>query len=207
MLGCWAASTILGVRMHWEQSSVGKVSESWPMWPPMEGAFSTRTTWWPPSAMSSAAWMPAMPPPMTSARLVTGTLIGCERLVVLDLLHHQPHDVDGLDGGRLARSSWTQEQCSRMLAISHRKGFSPASATALRKVFSCMRGEQAATTTPSSLCSLIGFLEQVLPRVGAHVLVVRCAPRRAAAGGLGDLRAVHGAGDVLAAVADEYADS
>ena len=47
------------------------------MWPPMEGDFSTSTTLWPPLAMSSAAWMPAMPPPSTRARLVTGTWMGC----------------------------------------------------------------------------------------------------------------------------------
>ncbi len=82
--------------MHWEQSRVGKVSESWAMWPPMEGSRSTRTTWWPQSAMSRAAWMPAMPPPMTSARLVTGTVIGCELFV-----HLHPLDEHGDDFGRL----------------------------------------------------------------------------------------------------------
>jgi hypothetical protein len=54
--------------------------------------------------------------------------------------------------------SWTQEQCSRILAISQRKGFNPASAQARRKVGSCMRGEQAATTTPVRFFSLMAFL-------------------------------------------------
>ena len=76
MLGCWATSTMRGVRMHCEQSRVGKVSDSCDMWPPMEGSLSTRITLWPALAMSRLAWMPAMPPPMTSAVLVTGTLIG-----------------------------------------------------------------------------------------------------------------------------------
>jgi hypothetical protein len=53
-------------------------------------------------------------------------------------------------------SSVTHESCSRMLAIWKRNWLRPPSATALRKVGSCMVGEQAATTTrlmPSSLMS------------------------------------------------------
>ena len=67
-----AASTIFGVRMQAAQSRVGKVLSSWAILPPMVGCFSTMSTSKPASAMSSAVWMPAMPPPMTSARLVTG---------------------------------------------------------------------------------------------------------------------------------------
>ncbi len=44
ILGCLPASTILGVRMHWEQSRVGKVSDSWAMCPPMDGSRSTKMT-------------------------------------------------------------------------------------------------------------------------------------------------------------------
>src|SRR5665647_1413045 len=44
MFGCCATSTMRGVRMHCEQSSVGKVSESCDMCPPMEGVFSTMMT-------------------------------------------------------------------------------------------------------------------------------------------------------------------
>ncbi len=62
-----------------------------------------------------------------------------------------------------ALSGCTQEQCSRMLAISHRKGLRPFSATALRKVGSCIRGEQAATTTPVSLWSSMAFLIRFWP--------------------------------------------
>ena len=76
MIGWRATSTMRGVRMHCEQSRVGKVSESWLMWPPMEGDFSTSNTGLPALAMSSAAWMPAMPPPSTSAFLVMGTRMG-----------------------------------------------------------------------------------------------------------------------------------
>ncbi len=76
MRRCCAASTIFGVRMHCEQSSVGNVSESCAMCPPIDGDFSTRTTSYPEFAMSSAAWIPATPPPTTSARRVSGTSIG-----------------------------------------------------------------------------------------------------------------------------------
>ncbi len=44
MRGWRAASTIKGVRMHWEQSRVGKVSERRAMWPPRDGSRSTSTT-------------------------------------------------------------------------------------------------------------------------------------------------------------------
>ena len=151
-----------GVRMHCEQSSVGKVSESWLMWPPMEGSLSTRITSWPPSAMSSAAWMPAMPPPMTRARLVTGTvMVSSGRLCLTFSTIMRTISIALAVASSL--SSWTQEQCSRMLAISHRNGLRPAWSAARRKVFSCMRGEQAATTTPVSSFSSMAFLTRVWP--------------------------------------------
>ncbi len=151
-----------GVRMHCEQSRVGKVSDSWLMWPPIDGSFSTSTTSTPPSAMSSAAWMPAMPPPMTRARLVTGI-----RIVSRGAFRFTFSTMDRQASMALSvafsRSSWIHEQCSRMFAISARKGFSPSEATARRKVFSCMCGEQAATTTPSSFFSRIASLTRAWP--------------------------------------------
>ena len=44
ILGCWSTSTIRGVSIHWEQSSVGNVLKAGLMWPPIDGSFSTRTT-------------------------------------------------------------------------------------------------------------------------------------------------------------------
>jgi len=61
--------------MHWEQSRVGKVSESWAMWPPIDGWRSTRITGYPLLAISRAAWIPETPPPITRAFLVTSTLM------------------------------------------------------------------------------------------------------------------------------------
>ena len=77
MFGCLATSTIFGVRMQAEQSSVGNVLSSMAMWPPMVACFSTMTTLKPASAMSSAAWMPATPPPTTIAAGRTSTKLGC----------------------------------------------------------------------------------------------------------------------------------
>ncbi len=57
----------------------------------------------------------------------------------------------------------TQLQCSRMLAISKRYLFNPASSHAFRKVGSCRRGEQEATTTRFNLWSLISFLISCWP--------------------------------------------
>ena len=151
-----------GVRMHCEQSSVGKVSLSWLMWPPIEASFSTSTTSWPPSAMSSAAWMPAMPPPITRARLVTGMRIVCSGLLCLTF-STMVRAVSIALAVACSRSSWIQEQCSRMLAISTRNGLRPACAAARRKVFSCMCGEQAQTTTPVRALSSMAFLMSCWP--------------------------------------------
>ena len=100
MFGWLATSTIFGVMMHCEQSRVGKVSESWAMCPPIDGSRSTSTTWWPQSAMSRAAWIPAMPPPMTSAALGDRHADRLQLAVVLHPLDQHVHDVDGL-GRRL----------------------------------------------------------------------------------------------------------
>ena len=54
-----------------------------------------------------------------------------------------------------AISLWIHEHCSRMLAISTMYGFRPAACAVLRKVASCMRGEQEHTTTPVSPYSAI----------------------------------------------------
>ena len=116
-----------------------------------------------PVALSlSAASMPAMPPPTTITAGLTGTSMGSSawlngRRWICALRMRLAFSVAS------SLSSVTQEQCSRRLAISHRYGFSPASATALRKVGSCMRGEQAATTTPVRLCSLMASLIMLCP--------------------------------------------
>src|SRR3972149_2525762 len=65
MFGCSPTSDSFGASMQTEQSSVGKFLSSAAILPPMDGPFSTSTTRAPASARSSAAWTPAMPPPMT----------------------------------------------------------------------------------------------------------------------------------------------
>ena len=140
--------------MQLEQSTVGKVLSSFAILPPMWLSRSTRSTSRPASAQSRAAWMPATPPPMTSTRLVdskdlensglsrrsfsTAMRTSSAALLVLASLSLPIHDT-----------------CSRILAISNMYLLSPARSTVRRKVGSCIRGVQEATTTPSSLCSLM----------------------------------------------------
>ena len=156
MLGCEATSTMRGVRMHCEQSSVGNVSERRAMWPPMDDSRSTRMTLRPPLAMSRAVCMPAMPPPTTSAVGSTGTRIGCRlrlRLTFSTMTRTRSMALAVAAG----RSACTHEQCSRRLAISSRYGLRPASAAAPRNVGSCIRGLHAPTTTPVSLWSWMAW--------------------------------------------------
>ncbi len=143
--------------MQIEQSTVGKVLSRRAIMPPTEGLFSTSTTSNPPSAQSSAACIPATPPPMTNTRLLilkreatsdlfcfafsTASFIASIALLVFNSL-----------------SSPIHEQCSRILAISKKYRFSPAFSTVRRNVSSCIRGEQAATTTRSSFSRLIASL-------------------------------------------------
>ncbi len=195
-----------GVRMHCEQSRVGKVSESCAMWPPIEASFSTSTTSWPPSAMSSAAWMPAMPPPMTMARLVTGMRIVSSGTLCLTFSAIVRAVSIALTVAA-SRSSWIHEQCSRMLAISQRNGLSPACDDRAAEGLLVHVRRAGGDDDPGEPLVDDGALDERLAGVGAHVLVVL---------GVGDARVVgerpgHGgavdrAGDVLAAVADEDAD-
>ena len=73
----------------------------------------------PPAAISSAAWIPAMPPPMTTAVGSTGTEIGWRprlRLTFSTMMRMRSIAL----AVAAARSVCTQEQCSRTLAISRR---------------------------------------------------------------------------------------
>jgi hypothetical protein len=75
-LGCVPTDTMRGVRMQAEQSRVGKVLSNWAMCPPIEGSRSTMYDRKPASAISSAAWMPAIPPPTTRVASWMGTCSG-----------------------------------------------------------------------------------------------------------------------------------
>ena len=179
------------------------------MWPPMEASFSTRTTSWPPSAMSSAAWMPAMPPPITRARLVTGMRMVSQRLVVLDLLDDRADDVDGLGGGLVAVlvdpgavladvGHLAQEGVEA--GLRRRRGG--------RSSRACAASRRRRRRRSRSLLR-DGLLDQ---RAGRGRSTCTCSRRRTTTPGcsregLGDRGAVDGAGDVLAAVTDEDADA
>ena len=80
MFGRLPTSAILGVRMHWAQSRVGKTFVSFAMCPPMLGSLSTRWTLYPCSSSSREAVMPAIPPPTTSTSLELSSLISSRGL-------------------------------------------------------------------------------------------------------------------------------
>src|SRR5512133_981475 len=128
----------------------------------MEGDLSIITTLCPVLAISRAAWMPAIPPPITIAVFVTGTFIGWRA----ELSFTFSTCVLTISTAFLVVRSFfscTQEQCSLRFAISQRNGFNPASEHAFLKVGSCILGEHAATTTPVRLCSLTASLIRVWP--------------------------------------------
>ncbi len=156
MFGCVPASFILGVRMQAAQSRVGNVLSNWAMWPPIDGSRSTRWTGKPASASSRAAVIPAMPPPTTSDAGWIGTRNGSRG--ACSSMRYTPPAMTALALAVAAgRSVWTHETCSRIETSSHRYGLSPARWHAPRNVFSCMWGEQAATTTRLSPSSLMSF--------------------------------------------------
>ena len=112
--------------------------------------------------MSSAVWIPAMPPPMTSARLVTGVSPGVSGAFSLTLATAALPKMIAFSVP-VCLSLWTHEHCSRTFAISTMYELSPAAAAVLRKVASCIRGEQEQMTIPVSLYSWIAFLMRSCP--------------------------------------------
>lgn len=154
ILGWAFASTIFGVRIQAEQSRVGKVLSSWDILPPILGVFSTMSTGYPASAMSNAVWIPAMPPPITRARLVTRLSPGFSGVFKFTLATAARIRITAFSVAS-SISLWIQEQCSRMFAISTIYGFNPARSAAPRKVVSCIRGEQEQTTMPLRFFSWI----------------------------------------------------
>ena len=111
----------------------------------------------PESAISSAAWMPATPPPMTRARLVIGAVLDCSSC--WRRTRSMPMSTRSIAlSVAISLSSWIHEHCSRMFTMSIRYGFRPPSATARRNVGSCMRGEHEAMTTRVRPFSWMAFL-------------------------------------------------
>ena len=154
--------TILGVRMHAAQSNVGNVLSNWAIRPPIEGSRSTMTASYPANPTSMAAWIPEIPPPMTSALFVTGILDRNRGLLSATLARAMSTRSSAFSVAS-SRLSWTQEHCSRMLAISTMYGFSPSASTQPRNVGSCRLGEHAATTIRSSPCSSIASAISLCP--------------------------------------------
>ena len=101
----------------------------------------------------------------------------------------------------------TQEACSRMFTIWNWYGLTPPAHTAPRNVFSCRCGEQDATTIRFELMVLDVLLDQLLPGIGTHVLVLAGHHHAGELPGvLRDGPHVHRRGDVAPAVADVDSD-
>ena len=162
MFSCCATSTIFGVRIHAAQSRVGKVLSSCAIFPPIVGFVSTMSTGNPASAMSRAVCIPAMPPPITSARFVTGLSPGVSGALRFTFATAALASMIAFSVP-IGISLCTHEHCSRMLAISTMYGFKPAAAAVLRKVASCIRGEHEQTTIPVRLLSLTACLIMSCP--------------------------------------------
>ena len=174
-----------GVRMHAEQSNVGKVLSNCAMCPPIDGSRSTRYTWNPAFAISSADWIPAMPPPTTRVVGLIGTLISSNAAFSITL-ETAPDTTALAFAVATALSECTHETCSRIEANSTRYGFNPAFFAAVRNVFSCKCGEQAATTTRVNPNSLISFVINSCPRLEhmnlySRAMITPCRPSFSAA--------------------------
>src|SRR5512146_2401440 len=112
--------------------------------------------------------MPAMPPPMTKALLVTGTSMVSRGLSNRALATAMLIMSFAFAVASFGVLGWHHEENSRMFAISNKNGFNPASLTVFLKVGSCILGLQAATTTRFNLYSFIAFLISSCPG-SAHV--------------------------------------
>ena len=153
----WAfTSPIFGVRIQDEQSSVGNVLSSCDILPPILGVFSTISTGYPASAISSAVWIPAIPPPITSALFVTRLSPGFSGAFKFTFATAARIRMTAFSVAS-SISLWIQEQCSRMFAISTIYGLSPALSAAFLNVVSCIRGEHEQTTSPVRCFSLIAL--------------------------------------------------
>ena len=106
--------------------------------------------------------MPAMPPPTTRTSGLTATSMGLSGSLYGSLWICALRMRFALAVAATG-STVTHEQCSRTFAICRRNGLRPASPAALRKVGSCIVGEQAATTTRLSPISWMSFLIRSCP--------------------------------------------
>ena len=95
-----------------------------------------------------------MPPPITRQRFTTSLVPACRGASLRSLATAVLASTMALAVASVL-SLCIQEHCSRILAISTMYGLRPAPSAVLRKVASCMRGEQEHTAMPSSLYSFI----------------------------------------------------
>ena len=107
------------------------------------------------AAIDKLATMPASPPPMIRAPLVTlnGNLCNGSSLAAFATAMRTRSFAFAVAAS--GSNMCTHEHWSRIFAISNRYRFSPASLIVSRKSGSCVLGEQEATITLFRLCSFI----------------------------------------------------
>ena len=124
-------------------------------YPPSSFSLSTRWTGYPWAAMSRAAVIPVIPPPMTAAALVTGisapTRGSSRHALAMAILRRSL----ALLVAASCSCMWIQEHWSRMLAMLNRYLFRPPFLQASLKRGSWVLGVQDATTTLLRSCSWI----------------------------------------------------
>ena len=196
-----------GVRMHCEQSSVGKVSESCAMWPPMDGiSFDQNDLVAAVGDIERGLDAGDAAADDQSPSCVIGTLIGIRgrlRFTFSTMTRTRSMAL----AGRLGFSSCTHEQCSRMLAISQRNGLNAGFGGGAAEGRFVHARRTGGDNHAGQLLLFDGVPDHVLARIGAHVLVIDGVHDAGDfARGLRDAGASRPWPHVLAAVTDENAD-
>ena len=117
MFGFWLTSVIFGVTIQEAQSKVGNVLSNIAIFPPTVGFFSTMSTGNPASAISNAAVIPAIPPPITRALFVTGVSPSVRGVSKIDFAIAALPSAIAFSVASFT-SFKTQDVCSRMFATS-----------------------------------------------------------------------------------------
>ena len=150
---------------HGPQSPVGNTGPMVVARPPRKGRRSSRSTWWPIRASSTAAWVPATPPPITVTRSDTGRCPSRRSRWAGNLIAASA--TRSALAVTAARSSpCTQEHPSRMLAASKRR---PRSVSPCRRRAAKSAEQPTSTSRPAPSPSSTSSIRRVLPSRPHHV--------------------------------------
>ena len=150
---------------HGPQSPVGNTGPMVVARPPRKGRRSSRSTWWPIRASSTAAWVPATPPPITVTRSDPGRCPSRRSRWAGNLIAASA--TRSALAVTAARSSpCTQEQPSRMLAASKRR---PRSVSPCRRRAAKSTEQPTSTRRPAPSPSSTSSIRRVFPSRPHHV--------------------------------------